>query len=338
MPSQPQPVTATVLIATFSLSRWDLLVESVESVQAQTRPPLELIICIDHNAELLRRCEERWSRRESAADFPIEVVPNRFEHSQRSAHVYEKAHGSRRRFGAGSNRNTGAELARGDILVFLDDDAVAAPTLLEYLLAPFEDRRTVAVGGAPVPRYETGRPRWFPANFDWVFGCAYAGMPEELAPYPRLIGANLSVRRDAFNEIGGFHSVDFDDLDLCLRLAHREDANQLMYEPRAIVHHFVPIQRVSWQYFWRRCFFVNREKVEVFAALGEAADMGAESQFVGRAITAQLVADATDVLHGRFTGLSRMGAMLIGILMAATGHLVGRFQSASRGRLRQIAD
>ena len=197
---------------------------------------------VDHlrrpQPELVQRCEEHWGAG-TEAGFPIVVVPNRFEQSQVIT-TYERAHGSKRRFGAGWNRNTGAELARGDILVFLDDDAAAEPSWLEYLLAPFDDPRTVAVGGAPLPRYETERPRWFPANFDWVFGCASAGLPTELGPYPRLIGANMSVRRESYIAVGDCRSIDFDDLDLCLRLSQKDDPRRLMYEPRAVVHHFVP--------------------------------------------------------------------------------------------------
>jgi GT2 family glycosyltransferase len=328
MPPLPHPTTATVIIATFSLDRWDLLAESVESVKAQTCPPVELIICVDHNDQLLQQCQDRWGERDPAVAFPILVVPNRFEQSKSGAGVHEKAHGTKRRFGAGLNRNTGAELASGDVLVFMDDDAVADPTWLEHLLAPYDDPHTVAVGGAPLPRYETERPRWFPANFDWVFGCVYAGLPMTLAPYPRLIGASLSVRRKVFEEIGGFHSIDLDDLDLCLRLPQANEMNRVMYQPRAVVHHFVPSQRVSWQYFWRRCYFINREKVQVFADVANTASLQAESQFVVRAITAQLAADADDVLHGRFIGIPRIGAMFIGILMAAVGHFVGRSRLA----------
>ena len=332
----PSSVTATVIIPTFSLGRWDQLVLAVSSVQAQTHPPLELIICVDHNPELVHRCEEHWGAG-TEAGFPIVVVPNRFEQSQVIT-TYVKAHGSKRRFGAGWNRNTGAELAHGDILVFLDDDAAAEPSWLEYLLAPFDDPRTVAVGGAPLPRYETERPRWFPANFDWVFGCAYAGLPTELGPYPRLIGANMSVRRESYIAVGGCRSIDFDDLDLCLRLSQKDDPRRLMYEPRAVVHHFVPKERVSWRYFWRRCFFVNQEKVEVFGELGGTANMGAESQFVIRSFTAQLMTDASDLLHGRLVGLSRMGAMFVGIFMAATGNLLGRYRWTLRRRRRRFSD
>ena len=118
----------------------------------------------------------------------------------------------------------------------------------------------VAVGGAPLPWYETARPRWFPLEFDWVFGCAYRGLPTFTAPAWHLIGANLTVPHSAFDAVGGFHSVDFDDFDLCLRLAAAFPGHYLMYEPRAVVYHHVPADRVSWQYFWRRPYYVNKAK------------------------------------------------------------------------------
>ncbi|MGC1238357.1 MAG: glycosyltransferase [Acidimicrobiales bacterium] len=325
-------VSATVLIPAYTLERWDLLASAVSSIEAQTCPPIELILCIDRNPELFSRCVEKWGNQRSPAKFPIVIVPNRFEQDDDGAGALVKAHGSKRRFGAGWARNSGAELALGEILVFLDDDAAADPDWLEHLLKPYESPRTVAVGGAPLPTYETGRPTWFPVNFDWVFGCAYKGMPTRLAPLGHLIGTNMSVRRDVFEKIGGFHSIDFEDLDLCMRVAAQCPGQDLLYEPRAIVHHFVPAQRVKWSYFWRRCFFVNREKVNAFAEMGDAANIRAEREFVWRALTEQITIDVSDVVKGRWSGISRMGAMIVGITMAATGNAVGRYQLYSSAR------
>ncbi len=100
---------------------------------------------------------------------------------------------------------TAAEVATSDIVAFLDDDAWADRDWLERLVAAYEyePEHSVAVGGAPIPSFETSRPRWFPVEFDWVFGCAYAGLPEQRAPVPRLIGANMSVLKEALEEIGG---------------------------------------------------------------------------------------------------------------------------------------
>jgi cellulose synthase/poly-beta-1,6-N-acetylglucosamine synthase-like glycosyltransferase len=324
-------LTASVIIPAFTFKRWDLLSQAVASVKAQTCPPVELILCIDHNHELFERSKVQWERKASSGEFPITVIENRFEQDQKGKESYVRAHGSQRRFGAGWARNSGAEVASGEVLVFMDDDAHADPDWLEYLLQPYADESTVAVGGAPLPMYETERPRWFPANFDWVFGCAYAGMPKELGTLGRLIGANMSVRRDAFEEVGGFHSIDFDDLDLCMRVASRRPKQKMLFEPRAIVHHFVPAERVAWSYFWRRCFFVNREKVEAFAGMGEAANLKAEQAFVRRALTVQIAVNLRDILSGQWDGASRLGAMVVGVGMAGVGHVVGRVSLRLRG-------
>ena len=66
--------------------------------------------------------------------------------------------------------------------------------------------------------------------------------------------------------------------------------------------------------------------------------MGAESQFVIRSFTAQLMTDASDLLHGRLVGLSRMGAMFVGIFMAAAGNLLGRYRWTLRRRRRRFSD
>src|ERR1035437_3340614 len=109
MPPLSSMVSATVIIPAYTLERWDLLSDAVVSVEAQTCPPIELILCIDRNPELFNRSVERWGRQVSAAQFPIKIIANRFEQHDDGAGAHVKAHGSKRRFGAGWARNSGAE-------------------------------------------------------------------------------------------------------------------------------------------------------------------------------------------------------------------------------------
>jgi cellulose synthase/poly-beta-1,6-N-acetylglucosamine synthase-like glycosyltransferase len=307
LPGRP---TVSVVICAHQEERWLQLKKSVASVEVQTAPPIEIIVCIDHNEKLLRKSEEYFGQGRPAGAIPLIVLANKYNGRLAAA------------------RNTGAEFARGEVLAFLDDDAAAAADWLERLIAPYDDERVGAVGGAPLPVFEAGRPRWFPLEFDWVFGCAYRGLPLTRAPLAHLIGANMSVRRSALREVGGFHSDHEDDMDMCHRIAHAQ--HRVLYEPLAIVHHFVPTARTTWRYFWRKCYFVNRAKVEVFANMREASSLGAELTFVTRTLTMGVPAEIRRVIRGDLYGLARVGAMIAGIALAGLGHLSGKLRWWSR--------
>ena len=324
--------SVTVVIPAFTMDRWDLMGRAVRSVVHQTRPPEQVIVCIDNNPELLERSTVEWGGLPFGDGGSVEVIPN--EHSDhlegRGEHI--RVHGTSRRFGAGSARNTAVRRARADVVAFLDDDAEAEDDWLECLVQPYADSEVVAVGGAPLPRYERRRPDWFPSEFDWVFGCAYTGLPTSLAPLRHLIGANMSVRRQALTDIGGFQSVDFDDMDMCHRLANAFPAGRIMYTPDAVVHHFVSANRVSWNYFWRRCFHVNKQKVRAFAEMGDAANLASERNFVTNVWTRQLYRHLRQFVGGDVNGALQLFASLVGVSLAAAGNLAGRISLALERR------
>jgi GT2 family glycosyltransferase len=327
LPPITRDATVSVVIPAYSLDRWPLTRKAVESIRTQSRPVTEVVVCIDHNEELLELASREWKR---TSGTPVRVLPNRHHAHLEGRAVHAKAHGENRRFGAGSARNTAAETVTADIVAFMDDDAWAENDWIERLVATYEQTDAVAVGGPPLPDYEGQRPAWYPDDFDWVFGCAYAGLPNTTAPVRRLIGANMSVRNAALQAIGGFHVYEFDDLDLCMRIAGRYGEDRIYYEPRAKVHHYVPRQRVTWRYFWRRCYFVNREKVRAFRGMGNAANLAAEREFISRSARRR-IRDAARGLRRRDTAaLKSLGAMLLGVALAAAGHLRGRLDNSTR--------
>ncbi len=299
-----------------------MLVRSVASVSDQSRAPLEVIVCVDHNDALLERCRLEWAPQGNGTRVPVVVTANKYEGR------------------LGSARNSAVEVAGGDIVAFLDDDAWADPDWLARLVVPYGDASVVAVGGAPVPEFEAARPSWFPPEFDWVFGCAYSGLPEEQGPVPRLIGANMSVRRSALAEIGGFHSDNHDDMDMCHRLKHLRPADEIIYEPAAQVHHFVPAVRTTWWYFWRRCFFVNRGKVEAFRQMEGAANRSADVGFVARSLSRGVSRGLRQAARGDAWGAARAASIVAGVVLAGGGHVAGTWQwhrSTSRPARRNVS-
>jgi len=179
-------LTVSVIICAYTLERWELMNEALASVVRQELAPVEVFLCIDHNEALYERCVRELPAMAGESPWTLNIIQNRFDTR------------------LGGARTTAAEIATGDILAFLDDDAAATPLWLATLTRHYCDANIVAVGGAPVARYETARPRWLPFECNWIFGCSYRGLPESVEPIDHMIGANMSVRREVLMSWGGF--------------------------------------------------------------------------------------------------------------------------------------
>jgi glycosyltransferase involved in cell wall biosynthesis len=296
---------ASVVIAAFSSDRWDYLRDAVASVAAQTRPALETIVVIDHNPDLLAR-----ARRELPGTV---VIPNA---------------GAR---GASGARNTGVARCRGDIVVFLDDDAHATPDWLDRLLAHFTRPDVVGVGGRVDPLWATARPRWFPGEFGWTIGASYAGMPEATAPVRNVWSNNMAVRKQAFDAAGGFRE-DFgkvgtasrpEDTDLCLRVA-----GTWLYEPASAVGHWVPRRRASFRYFLRRCFDEGLGKAGLAALNGAGASTARERSYLVRILPKAISRGLRETVRGDGGGMLRNAAIVAGFGATAAGFALGGVTAA----------
>ena len=162
------PTTVSVIICAYALDRWVDICDAVKSVMLQRPPVGEIIIVVDHNPELLSRLR---------AQFPgHRVVANR------------------EAPGLSGARNTGVCAARGCLLAFLDDDAVAAPDWVAGMLRHFVKPSVLGVTTRVMPIWQGPRPPWFPDEFLWVLGCTHAGLRS--GPVRNLMGGSMCLSRD----------------------------------------------------------------------------------------------------------------------------------------------
>ena len=111
---------------------------------------------------------------------------------------------------------------------------------------------------------------------------------------------------------------------MCHRLAHSEGPHSIVMDPRAVVYHNVVAERVTWNYLWRRCFFVNKGKVKAFANMGAAANMDADVKFAVRSLWRNLRQGARDLTKGDFNGVSRFAVLIAALALATSGNIAGR--------------
>ena len=229
---------ASVVICCYTEARLGDTLEAATSARHQTVLPRETILVVDNNRLLYDRL-----RRE--ADQSVRVVHHE---------------GPR---GVSGTRNAGVDLAQGDLVAFLDDDAVAEPGWLRHLTDPFRDPDVVAVGGKAVLHWARRRPPWFPEDLDWAVGGSPTWFPRERALVRNPHGFNMCFRRDVFKAVGGFATEigglgrvprSGEEVDLCLRIRHRWPAAKVVWEPAAVVVHKVPEFKARFPVVMRRAY------------------------------------------------------------------------------------
>jgi glucosyl-dolichyl phosphate glucuronosyltransferase len=307
--SVPNPLSISVIVCAYTEDRWNQMLAAIGSLQSQTLRPTEIILVIDHNASLAARSR--------AAIDQVVIVENRENR------------------GLSGARNTGIPLAKGEIIAFMDEDAIAAPDWLAQLAKNYADRQVVGVGGAIVPQWEAGRPTWFPEEFDWVVGCTYRGMPQTLSPVRNLIGCNMSFRREVFDVVGSFRNgigrvgtrpVGCEETELCIRVRQHWPQKQMLYEPAAVVNHRVPKNRATWLYFRSRCYAEGLSKALVAHFVGAGDGLSSERSYTFRTLPGGVVRGLSEALHGKVDGFGRAFAIPFGLCLTGFGYILGNFE------------
>jgi cellulose synthase/poly-beta-1,6-N-acetylglucosamine synthase-like glycosyltransferase len=297
----------SVVICAYAERRWQQTRAALESALRQEPPPAEVLLVVDHNAELADRARREFT----------------------SVSVLENA-GTKGLSGA---RNTGLKAATQPVTAFLDDDAEARPGWLEQLVAPYSSPDVVATGGSVYPRWPAASPLWLPAEFYWVVGCSYRGLPETTGQVRNPIGANMSMLTDPALEVGGFdesvgrvgaNTRGCEETELSIRLTASRAGSVILYVPAAAVDHHVAPERLTFSYFVRRCWHEGRSKADVVRLVGAAAGLQRERRQTAVVIPAALIRELRSLATGHVSAAARMFATIAGLTAASAGYFSGR--------------
>lgn len=296
---------AAVIICCYTDRRWDVLTQSIESVTSQLEPADALVVVVDYNPSLEARLRSRYPK--------LTVLPN------------EEPKG------LSGARNTGLSAVTQDVVLFLDDDAVARPGWLKtYREAFSSDGRLVAAGGSILAWWEVEEPAWFPAEFGWVVGCDYIGLPPNMMPIRNPIGASMAVRRRPTAAVGGFsHELGrvndlpagCEETELSIRLREAHPDAHIVRLTAAVVDHLVPADRGRIGYFTRRCYHEGRSKAILARAVGGQPALSTERSYVTHTLVAGVGRYLRQGLGGSADGWLKAAAIALGLGCTTYGFL-----------------
>ena len=255
--------TFKVTVAIPTYNRADFLRQTLAGIVAQQFPRDHFeVLVIDNNS--------RDHTRETVESF---------------AHAYPAPrYIAETRQGLDYARNRAITEARGEILVFGDDDILVQPDWLAQMTAPLladGAHHIGAVGGEVIPVFPDGLPDWVR---EWHAPLAFRPDLGRLEARQSPMGANLAFPKWVFDRLGPFHTAldraagnyfSGGDSEMIRRV--RDAGLEVWFAPAAAVKHQLPASRTTFTYARRHAFDSARSRV-----IDRAAQPGATAYLAGR--------------------------------------------------------
>jgi len=239
-------VKVSVVVCTYTLDMYEHFREAADSVLAQTHDDVELVVVVDGTPEVYEQVVDDYGDRE---DVVIECNDENV--------------------GLLESRNRGAAIASGDVVAFIDDDAIADEAWVERLVRAYEEEDAIAAGGKMTPAWVAGKPSFLPEEFYWLIGVTHRGFADGPGEVRNTFGSNISFRADVFEVLGGFDvdiggrkgdkNLQGGETELCARM-REEYGGGVWYDPEAEVAHKVFEYRTEFRWLVDRAFWQGYSK------------------------------------------------------------------------------
>lgn len=237
----------SVVVCTHSLNNYPNLIDAVDSLLNQSYEKIELIVVVDGNPELYERVTRHYDEKNG-----IRILLNE------------------ENVGLSASRNNGIKKAKGDVIAFFDDDAIADKDWVKHLVRTYEKYDALAVGGKALPIWLSSKPDYLPEEFYWLVGVTHRGFGEKLEEVRNTFGPNISYKREVFEKIGllnenfgfgkrGTSYIQAEEPEFSLRMKDKLGRG-VIYNPEAVIYHKIPNSKTRPKVILKRAFYQGYSK------------------------------------------------------------------------------
>jgi len=248
-------VKVSIVLCTYKLERLKDVEDALKGIERQTHEDIETIVVVDGNRKLYDRIKPR--------------ISSLF----RGNHKIVLNEGN---MGLSFSKNVGIKHASGEIVAFLDDDAIPEENWVKSLVSSYQNHPDVAgVGGKIVPLWVLDNHIYLPRKLYWIIGATYEGFTEteKLSKVRNTFGGNTSFRREIFDKVGLFNEnlgrkktaqMQGEETEFCMRILAKT-GKTFVYNPKAIVRHKVFPERTELKFIINRAFWQGFSKAFLFS-------------------------------------------------------------------------
>lgn len=232
-------IKVSILICT--RNRFVILKECLRSIlpQIENRSDCELLVIDNASSDNTSEEVTKWFKGKKKLRYFFEPMP-----------------------GLSFARNTGAIKAKGDWLLYLDDDAKASENLVSRMFFGIENFQFDAYGGAAFPWYKYGCPRWMPTDFAIV---KQSENTSKLDSGTYFSGMIMILKKRIVIELGGFatnlgmsNSIGYGE-ETQLQIRMRERGFIIGFDPHLVVYHCVLPHKLELMWHLKNFFAKGRD-------------------------------------------------------------------------------
>lgn len=170
--------------------------------------------------------------------------------------------------GLSAAKNCGIRNSNGELIVFIDDDALVDSNYLQDYVDWFEAHpNTMAAGGPILPLYEEGNePAWM-SPYTRTLLTAWMDYGKKVRMYPKGRfpgGGNAAYRKQVFDRVGMFNTelgrngkklMAGEEKDIFDKM--RNNSMEFIYLPTTVLHHIIPPSKLGRDYFDRVTYMIG---------------------------------------------------------------------------------
>ena len=225
---------------------------------------VSVIVCTYNRAEYLKNCLDSLLK-QTCNNIEVIVVNGSGDNNTEEVlkdYPFKVIEGQDR-IGLSVARNIGIDSAKGEIVAFIDDDAVADNDWLEELSKCYTEKEIVSVGGRIEPIWHKEKPDWYTERLNVYLSLLDLSQEAGQIVFPDMpFGCNMSFRRNVFKEIGYFNPslgrspsrfLSYEETELYKRIDKK--GYTTMYNPKAVVYHQINASRLTKDYFNKRAYW-----------------------------------------------------------------------------------